>query len=118
MVLAGVLLGGENRTGRRRAHSLADMAIKLHTCANNWVHGPHPCWQVRKALGEAGISYEQVKHPFRRGRRDELHRLTGQRVLPVVEFEDGTILREESKDLVRRIQDGRLDEARGAQAPG
>jgi len=95
------------------------MAIKLHTCGNNWVHGPHPCWQVRKALDEAGIVYEQVKHPsFPRGRRDELNRLSGQRLLPVVEYEDGTILREDSKDLVKRIQDGRLDEARGANVPG
>ena len=26
------------------------MAIKLHTCKNTWVHGPHPCWQAKKAL--------------------------------------------------------------------
>jgi hypothetical protein len=29
-------------------------------------------------------------------------------VLPVIEFEDGTMLREESSDLVARIREGRL----------
>jgi hypothetical protein len=33
---------------------------------------------------------------------------SGQRLLSVIEFEDGTILREESTDLAGRIQDGRL----------
>jgi glutathione S-transferase len=95
------------------------MAIKLHTCGATFIHGRHRCWQVMHALDEAGIRYEQVKHPsFPRGRRSELHRLSGQRLLPVVEFEDGTILREQSKDLIARIRDRRLDEARGAQIPG
>jgi hypothetical protein len=95
------------------------MTIKLHTCGATFIHGPHPCWQVMHALDEAGIPYEQVKHPsVPRGRRSELHRLSGQRLLPVVEFEDGTILREDSKDLIARIRDKRLDEARGAQIPG
>ncbi|MEA2410740.1 MAG: hypothetical protein QOC77_1301 [Thermoleophilaceae bacterium] len=35
-------------------------------------------------------------------------KLSGQKVLPAIEFEDGTVLREESKDLVARIKDGRL----------
>ena len=47
-----------------------------------------------------GIAYEVVKHPpFPRGRRTELEAKTGQRALPAIEFEDGTTLREESKDL-------------------
>jgi glutaredoxin len=88
------------------------MAIKLHTCSNNWIRGPHPCWQARKALQEAGIDYEQVKHPvFPRSRRTKLEAMTGQRTLPVVEFEDGRILREETKDLVIRIREGRLEQA-------
>jgi glutathione S-transferase len=94
------------------------MTIRLHTCGGTFLHGPHPCWQVMHALDEAAIPYEQVKHPtFPRGRRDELERLSGQRRLPVVEFEDGTILREDSRALVERIRERRLDEARGAQ-PG
>jgi hypothetical protein len=97
---------------------LGAMAIKLHTCGNTWIHGPHPCWQVMKALDEAGVPYEQVKQPTLRGRRKDLEALSGQRVLPLVEFEDGTTLREESKDLVTRIREGRLEEARGAPAAG
>jgi hypothetical protein len=34
--------------------------------------------------------------------------MTGQRKLPFVEFEDGTVLREESKDLAARIRRGEL----------
>jgi len=92
------------------------MAIKLHTCGNTWIHGPHPCWQVMKALDEKGVEYEQVKEPTFRGRRADLEKLSGQRLLPVIEFEDGTTLREQSKDMAQRIRDGRLDEARGAGA--
>jgi glutathione S-transferase len=85
------------------------MAVKLHRCGNMWVKiGAHPCWKVQKALDEAGIEYEVVKHPNRRGKREELERLSGQKVLPVVELEDGTVIREESKDLAARIEEGRL----------
>jgi hypothetical protein len=34
--------------------------------------------------------------------------LTGQKKLPFIELEDGTILREESKDLAARIRRGEL----------
>jgi glutathione S-transferase len=85
------------------------MAIKLHTCGNTWIHGGHPCWKVKHALDEAGVPYEHVKHPsFPRGRRDELEKLSGQRKLPVLEFEDGTVLREDSSEVVQRIRDGRI----------
>jgi glutathione S-transferase len=87
------------------------MAIKLHTCGNTWLHGPHPCWKVMKALDDTGIPYEQVKEPtFPRSKRTEAKRLTGQDKLPFIEFEDGTALREESGDLVARIAAGNLGE--------
>jgi glutathione S-transferase len=87
------------------------MAIKLHRCSNEWVKiGGHPCWKVQKALDEAGIEYELIKQPALRRNRHEYERLTGYRVLPAIEFEDGTILREESDALVARIRDGRLGE--------
>jgi glutathione S-transferase len=64
------------------------------------------------ALDEAGVPYEQVKHPsFPRGRRNELERISGQRKLPVIEFEDGRALREDSAELVKRIGEGRLTAA-------
>jgi glutathione S-transferase len=68
----------------------------------------HPCWNVQKALDEAGIEYELVKEPALRRNRTEYERLAGTRVLPAIEFEDGTILREDSADLIARIREGRL----------
>ena len=88
------------------------MTIRLHRCSLHWVKGPHPCWQVQKALEEQGVPYELVDHPpFPRGRRKEYIALTGQSKLPAIQFEDGRVLREESKDLVARIREGRLNEA-------
>jgi len=85
------------------------MAIKLHRCSTMWAKfGAHPCWRVQKELDAAGIDYEVVPGPVRRGKRDDLERLTGQRKYPVIEFEDGSIYREESKDMAERIREGRL----------
>ena len=88
------------------------MAVKLHRCRITWIKGPHPCWHVQKALDEAGIDYELVKHPALRGNRKEFTARTGQKVLPAIEFEDGQIVREESRDMAKRIREGRLDELR------
>jgi hypothetical protein len=87
------------------------MAIKLHRCSIMWIKGPHPCWQVQKALDEKVVPYEVVKHPPLRGRRKDYVALTGQAKLPAIQFEDGRVLREESRDLAARIREGRLDEA-------
>jgi glutaredoxin len=91
------------------------MAVKLHRCSNMWVKiEGHPCWRVQKALDEAGVEYEVVKHSgFRRGKRTEYIELTGQKLLPAIELEDGTVIREESKDLAARIREGRLREGSG-----
>jgi glutathione S-transferase-like protein len=89
------------------------MAIKLHRCSNMWVKiGGHPCWKVQKALDDEGVEYEVVKGPVRRGKRDDLERLSGQRLYPVIQFEDGTIYREQSKDMVATIRAGQLDSKR------
>jgi glutathione S-transferase len=88
------------------------MAIKLHRCKNVWVKiGGHPCWRVQKALDEAGIEYELVREPGRKSLRTETIEKTGQTKYPWIELEDGRVLREESKDLERRIREGRLLEA-------
>jgi glutaredoxin len=95
------------------------MAVKLHRCSVMWIKGPHPCWRVQKALDEAGVPYEIVTHPPLRGRREALEARSGQRKLPVIEFEDGRVLREESSDLATRIRRGELSGAAGApDAPG
>ena len=85
------------------------MAVKLHRCSTMWIKGPHPCWKVQKALEEQGVDYEVVKHPVRRGRRTDYIALTGQKLFPAIELEDGRVIREESKDLAARIREGRLD---------
>jgi hypothetical protein len=46
----------------------------------------------------------------RRGKRTEVERMTGKRLLPVIEFEDGRIYREESKEMAARIEAGKLFE--------
>jgi glutathione S-transferase len=85
------------------------MTIKLHRCPNLWAKiGGHPCWKVQKALDEQGIDYEIVKGPLRRGKRDDLERLSGQRAYPVIEFEDGTVYREESAAMAEKIRSGNL----------
>jgi glutathione S-transferase len=87
------------------------MAVKLHRCSAMWAKvGAHPCWRVQKALDEQGIEYEVVKELLRPGKRDELERLSGQRRLPTVEFEDGQAYREESADMAKRIRAGQLFE--------
>jgi glutaredoxin len=89
------------------------MAVRLHRCPNIWVKlSGHPCWKVQKALDEAGVEYEIVKEPLRPGKRDDVERLSGQRKLPVIEFDDGSVYREESREMAATISDGRLDEKR------
>ena len=70
--------------------------------------GGHPCWKVQKALDEAGIEYELVLEPALRRNRTDYEQRAGTRVLPAIEFEDGTILREDSNELIERIKTGRL----------
>jgi glutathione S-transferase len=85
------------------------MMIKLHRCPATFAKsGGHPCWKVQKALDDAGIEYQIVKQPFRRWKRTDIAQRTGQRLVPALEFEDGTMLREESAALAARIRDGRL----------
>jgi hypothetical protein len=85
------------------------MAVKLHRCRNEWVKlAGHPCWKVEKALIDMGIEYELVAGAVRKAKRDHIDAGTGQRRYPAIEFEDGTWYREESKDMERRIREGKL----------
>jgi glutathione S-transferase len=87
------------------------VGIKLHRCSWTFLHtGLDACWRVQRALDEQGISYEVVKHGFGKGSRPEVQRLSGQKLLPVIEFEDGTSYRAESADMAERIRAGRLFE--------
>ncbi len=88
------------------------MAVKLHRCSVMWAKfGSHPCWKVQKALDEQGVDYEIVTGPLRPGKRNDLEQLSGQRKYPAIEFEDGRIYREESKDMAARIDAGKLFDA-------
>jgi glutathione S-transferase len=95
------------------------MSIKLHRCPHTWfkVSAAHPCWKVQKALDEQGIEYEVVKGPQLKGKRNDLERISGQRLYPTIEFEDGSTYREESKEMAERIRSGKLFEGRGETAP-
>lgn len=85
------------------------MSIKLHRCGHMWVKlSGHPCWRVQKALDEKGIDYVVVKGPSRKRDRDELEALSGQRSYPVLELEDGTAYRADSKEMAARILVGEL----------
>jgi glutaredoxin len=95
------------------------MAVKLHRCSSTWVKiQGHPCWKVQSALDEQGIDYEVVKGPTRRGKRDDLERLTGQRKYPAIEFEDGSVYRAESKEMAEHIRAGKLFEGRADAGAG
>jgi glutaredoxin len=94
------------------------MAVKLHRCPVMWAKmDAHPCWRVQKALDEQGVEYEVVKEPIRSGKRVELERLSGQRKLPTIEFEDGRTYREESAEMAGRIRAGKLLEDAGGAKP-
>jgi glutathione S-transferase len=85
------------------------VAIKLHRCSWTFLHtNLDACWRVQRALDEQGIEYEVVKHGFGKGSRPEVERLSGQKWLPVIEFEDGSAYRAESADMAARVRAGRL----------
>jgi glutathione S-transferase len=91
------------------------VAIKLHRCKNVWVKlGGHPCWRVQKALDEAGVEYELVRLPASPRKREAVESLSGQRKYPVIEFEDGSVYREESKAMAETIRSGKLHEKQAA----
>jgi hypothetical protein len=57
-----------------------------------------------------------VKGPLLSGKRSQLEQLSGQRKYPVIEFEDGSVYREQSKDMAATIAAGALDSKRRAPA--
>jgi glutathione S-transferase len=83
--------------------------IKLHRCSWTFLHtGLDACWKVQRALDEQGVDYEVVKHGYGKGSRAALERLSGQRLLPVIELADGTVYREESDAMAARVRRGEL----------
>ena len=93
------------------------MAVKLHRCSVVWVKlGGHPCWRVQKALDDSGVEYELVKEgsSLKSSSRETTIERTGQKKFPWIEFEDGSVYREESKAMAETIRAGKLDEKRPA----
>jgi glutathione S-transferase len=94
-------------------------AVKLHRCLFTFIHNDmDSCWKVQKALDDQGIEYEIVKQPtLPRSRRNDVIALTGQQMLPVIEFEDGSAYRAESKDMAATIAAGELFDQAGTGPP-
>jgi glutathione S-transferase len=83
--------------------------VKLHRCSWTFFHTDiDACWRVQKALDEQGIEYEVVKHGFGKGKRPEVVDLSGQKLLPVLELQDGEVYRAESKEMAERVRAGHI----------
>jgi glutathione S-transferase len=94
------------------------MAVKFHRCSTTWFKiDAHPCWRAQKALDEAGVDYDLALHSAVRFRRPEVAEMTGgKQALPIIEFEDGSLLFE-SKVIAERARAGTLVPAAPASAP-
>jgi glutathione S-transferase len=83
--------------------------VKLHRCSWTFAHTDlDACLKVQRALDEQGVAYEIAKHGYGKGPRPGLQRVSGQRLLPVIEYEDGTTYRAESADMAAQVRAGRL----------
>jgi glutathione S-transferase len=84
-------------------------SVKLHRCSWTFLHTDlDACWRVQRALDEQGIDYEVVKHGFGKGPRPAVQSLSGQKWLPVIEFEDGHAYRAESAEMAAHVRAGEL----------
>ena len=68
---------------------------------------------VYDTAADADADYELVKAPLRRPKREEVIRLSGQEMVPIIELEDGTVVREQGKVLAEMIRSGSLFEGHG-----
>ena len=73
---------------------------------------------MQSALDEQGIEYELVTGAWPAiGKRHDIEKLSGQTKYPVIQFEDGSVYREESKDMAETIMAGKLFDKQGAEQP-
>jgi hypothetical protein len=91
------------------------VAVKLHRCRFTWIPFD-TCSRVQRALDDEGIGYELEIHPISRRKRHAMIVLSGQKYYPVIEFEDGSVYRADSKAMAAAIRAGKLDSKR-ANAP-
>jgi glutathione S-transferase len=88
--------------------------VILHRCPVTFLRGQwHGCHAVQTALEEKGIEHEIRKAPLRKGSRSEVLAASGQPVVPVIEFSDGSGYRDEGKVMATEIRAGRLFEHKG-----
>jgi glutathione S-transferase len=90
--------------------------LKLHRCSYTFLHvNADACWRMQKALDEQGVEYEVVTHGFGKSEksRADVVALSGQKYVPVLEFPDGTIVREETDDMIAKLKAGELPSAAG-----
>jgi len=95
------------------------MGVKLHRCKfTGMLDGLpwHACRRVQKALDEMAIGYEVVKVPTRRSERHQVVELSGQRLVPVIEFDNGSSYQAHSKKMAATIRAGNLFEQAGGGA--
>jgi glutathione S-transferase len=59
------------------------MATTLYRCPmwSNWMC---PCGRVERELRRHGVEHEVVRVPYRKARRDDVARASGQRVVPLL----------------------------------
>jgi glutathione S-transferase len=86
------------------------MTPTLYVCHGD-DQGPkiHPCRRVQEAMRGKGVEYEKViaahGHPIpflRKGSREELRAATGDKKLPALRLDDGTVLTH-SKAILRWV---------------
>jgi glutathione S-transferase len=83
--------------------------VKLHRCSWTFLHTDKDmCWRVERALVDQGIDFEIVKHGYGKSHREEVEQLSGQKLLPVIQFEDASAYRAETDEMVARIRAGKL----------
>jgi glutathione S-transferase len=85
--------------------------VKLHRCSYTFLHvNADACWRLQKALDQQGVDYEVVKHGYGKSQksRADVVALSGQKLLPVLELADGTVLREETDQMIAKLKAGDL----------
>ena len=86
-------------------------SVKLHRCSYTFLHvNADACWRLQKALDAQGVAYEIVRHGFGKSEnsRADIVKMSGQRHLPVLELADGVMYREETDDMIAKLNAGDL----------
>lgn len=59
------------------------MPATLYRCPT-WSNRMCPCGRVERELRRAGVAHDVVRVPYRKSRRDDVVRVSGQRVVPLL----------------------------------